>query len=551
MAGAGPRKGAAPATVVFAGVSTEEERSAVTVVVIGYNDASHIADAVRSALAQGPAVAEVVAVDDCSTDGTGDVLESLAAAEPRLRVVRRTENSGGCGTPRNAGIRAATCPYVMFLDSDDVLPPGAVDALLAAARTHAADVSAGLAVRRELPDGRETPWRPELYETAAVVAHPADEPRLADDTLCVNKLYRTEFLREHAIAFPDGRFVYEDFVFTARVLAAGARIALVPDTVYVWHVRRGAKQLSISLDRAGVDNWRSRIEAHRQVVAIHQAAGGTAGNEVLARAARASFLERSVRMYVRELGGRGEEYRREWWRLTREYLGGFEEEDLAAAPAAARTIARVVLAAPGPRDLPRLAALAARPARLLPPYQPEAVWSADLPEVPLDLPADCRSGELPLTVEALLLPGPVHTRLRLRVHDLYGRLAAARPQSVEAVWLDRNTGEPLQTRTAALTALPDGSGWTAGLSVDLTALATGHGLAVRDLRATVCCADCSRITTATQAVRGGSRRTAVPSRRAGALLVQPYATADGALALRLAPGLSGALSVVRRRLGRR
>src|SRR5689334_5840457 len=87
----------------------------VCVVVIGYDDAGHVTDAVRSALAQGPAVREVVAVDDCSTDGSAGLLENLARDEPRLKVVRRTVNSGGCGSPRNDGVDAATAPYVMFL----------------------------------------------------------------------------------------------------------------------------------------------------------------------------------------------------------------------------------------------------------------------------------------------------------------------------------------------------------------------------------------------------------------------------------------------------
>lgn len=71
---------------------------AVSVVVIGHDDAAHVADAVWSALSQGPAVREVVAVDDCSTDGSAELLERLAAAEPRLRVLRLPVNSGGCGT---------------------------------------------------------------------------------------------------------------------------------------------------------------------------------------------------------------------------------------------------------------------------------------------------------------------------------------------------------------------------------------------------------------------------------------------------------------------
>src|SRR5690242_18522799 len=200
----------------------------VGVVVIGYNDRAHVGDAVRSALAQGPSVTEVVAVDDCSTDGSADLLAELAAEDPRLRVVRRDENSGGCGSPRNTGIDAVTAPYVMFLDSDDVLPPGAVDTLLTAAGQARAEVVSGLCVRRELPSGREQPWQESLYTAHTVLARPSQRPRLVHDTLCVNKLYRTDFLREHGIRFPEGRFLYEDIVFTARILAAGPRIALVP-----------------------------------------------------------------------------------------------------------------------------------------------------------------------------------------------------------------------------------------------------------------------------------------------------------------------------------
>ncbi|AOR33964.1 hypothetical protein BFF78_25540 [Streptomyces fodineus] len=127
----------------------------VGVVVIGYNDHTHVGDAVRSALAQGPAVAEVIAVDDCSTDGSADLLDRLAADEPRLRVVRRSVNSGGCGSPRNAGF----------------------DAVLAASTEANAEVASGLCVRRELPSGREQPWQEPLYTTHTVLARPSQHPR--------------------------------------------------------------------------------------------------------------------------------------------------------------------------------------------------------------------------------------------------------------------------------------------------------------------------------------------------------------------------------------
>ncbi|MET9520778.1 glycosyltransferase family 2 protein [Streptomyces coeruleorubidus] len=530
--------------------SPERPLPQVAVVVIGYDDAAHVTDAVRSALAQGPAVREVVAVDDCSTDGSAGLLDRLAASEPRLKVIRRRANSGGCGTPRNTGLDAVTSPYVMFLDSDDVLPPGAVDALLDAATGAHADVAGGLCVRRELPSGREVPWQARLYALHAAVPHPAQRPRLVHDTLCVNKLYRTGFLREHGIRFPEGRFPYEDVVFTARVLAAAPRIALVPDRVYVWHVRRSAERLSISLDRSGVENWRARTEACRQAYEVLLGAG----QKELARVARAKFLDHDLRMYLRELGLRDAAYRRAWWEITRAHLAEYDADDWARDPAApGRLAGRVVLASPEPRDLPRLRELAARPARLYPPYARAAdgtpVWSEDLPQVSLEPLLTRPVPVLPLAVDAELRPRARGARLRLRLHELYGRVAQAGPEAVEVEWRHRDDGDEAVRGTTAL--VPSAGTWSAETTVDLPALAA-HGVGTWDLRLRIRFRDgVSRDVTAHALTGAGLlRRSALPSPRHGVVLVQPYATHSGALALRIAPGARGVLSVARGRLRR-
>ncbi|MEU5954186.1 glycosyltransferase family 2 protein [Streptomyces sp. NPDC047525] len=528
----------------------------VCVVVIGYNDAAHVADAVRSALAQGPAVREVIAVDDGSTDGSGELLAALAQEDPRVKPIRRAANSGGCGTPRNDGIEATTSAYVMFLDSDDVLPPGAVDALLKAAARHDAEVVTGLCVRRELPSGRETPWQPMLYKKPRLIARPELRTRLVHDTLCVNKLYRTDFLRRHALRFPEGRFTYEDFVFTARVLAAGPRIALITDPVYVWNVRRTAAKLSISLDRSGIANWQARMEAHRQSVEILRAApsaSGTAGKR-LARAARAKFIDHSLRMYARELTTRSPEYRQEWWTATRAYLATFDTADLDAAPAPGRVIARVIQASPEPRDLPRLQEVAARPARLSPPYplSPDGVtpvWSPDLPQVTLEHLLVRPIRLLPLAVDAELRPRAHRSRLTLRLHELYGRVADAGPTTVDVELAPRGGEGPSLRRTAAFKPADTegGATWLTEVVLDLGSLGGG----VWDLRLRLHFDDGTARETTARAVAGPGllRRTALPSRR-GLLLAQPYATQAGNLAVRLAPGMRGVAGVARRRLAR-
>ncbi|MER7465162.1 glycosyltransferase family 2 protein [Streptomyces sp. NPDC097981] len=523
----------------------------VSVVVIAYNDAVLVGEAVASALAQGPVVAEVIAVNDASADGTARVLDELAAVHPRLKAVHRTENSGGCGTPRNDGIALATSPYVLFLDSDDVLPPGAVEALVRAAEEHRAPVTVGACVRRELPQYHDVPWMPGLYTAGDVIERPADRPELVRDTLCVNKLYDRSFLDKHAIRFPDGRFIYEDFVFTARVLAAAPRIAVIGDLVYVWHVRRSAAQVSISLDRKDVGNWRSRIEAHRTACRII-----TGSSPELGLACQVKFLEYDLRMYLRELG-KDPEYQAAWWTLTRDYLAGFDEAAIEAAGAHARWIVRLLLAAPAPpADVERLTRFAAEPPRLLPPYATGPgglpVWSEALPVV-LDRLAELPVAELPVSTDA----EPVGAgRLRIRVRDLYGRLAEAGPRTARLRFVPRSGGEPVLDRPVELRPAADGDGWTAELPFRLTGVASAgrrqgrRGMQAWGVQVGVEFADGSSLVTSPRPVDSLLHRRALPSSRYGVLLAQPFRTGGGSLALRLAPGAAGALSLVRNRLHR-
>ncbi|WP_405583452.1 glycosyltransferase family 2 protein [Streptomyces sp. NBC_01092] len=535
----------------------------VGVVVIGHNDAAHVTTAVRSALAQGPVVREVVAVDDCSTDDSAELLARLAVAEPRVRLVRRRVDSGGCGSPRNTGLDRVTSPYVMFLDGTDVLPPGAVDALLTAAAGAGSQVAGGLCVRRELPEGREVPWEATLYAARAVYERPAQRPRLVHDTLCVNKLYRTEFLREHGIRFPEGRFPYEDLVFSARVLAAGPRVALVPDPVYVRHVRHCADRPSTSLDRAGIADWRARMEASRAAYEILLGAG----RKELAREARARFLDHELRMYARELGLHEAPYQRAWWALTRAHLAEYDAPDWEHHPTAPGClVGRVVLASPEPRDLPRIRDLASRPARLLPPYAhaPDGtpVWSAALPQVTLEPLLTRPVRLLPLAVDAELRPRARAALLRLRLHELYGRVAQAGPEALEVEWRCRVTGRTAGPRTTVGLVASAGEGegaarvWAAEVTVRWAAFGAGGAGAPRarawDLRVRVRFRGgaCREVTAQARAGAGLPRRRAVMSARHAVVLVQPYTTHSGALALRVTPGLPRAMSVARDRLRR-
>ncbi len=132
-------------------VQASGELSDVTVVIPAYQRVDFIGRAVLSALSQRPRrPAEVIVVDDGSTDGTGDVAKSLGAT-----VVRQP--NGGEGAARNAGLRAARTGWVALLDSDDEWLPNHLDVVM----PHTPGAVLVASTARGVPSGRRvgSPWR--------------------------------------------------------------------------------------------------------------------------------------------------------------------------------------------------------------------------------------------------------------------------------------------------------------------------------------------------------------------------------------------------------
>src|ERR1700759_4661578 len=91
----------------------------VSAVIPAYNRRNYLSRAINSVLAQTVPVDEIVVVDDGSSDGSADLVESLCG--DRVRVIRQT-NTGVAGA-RHRGVREARGEWIAFLDSDDEWMP--------------------------------------------------------------------------------------------------------------------------------------------------------------------------------------------------------------------------------------------------------------------------------------------------------------------------------------------------------------------------------------------------------------------------------------------
>lgn len=112
----------------------------VSIVVLNYNYARFVADAIESALGQTAEGCEVIVVDNGSTDHS---LEVIARYAERVRLVRQSVNIGQ-GQGYNLGIEAARGEWIVWLDADDMLDPDAIATCLAAADADTAKVQYSL-----------------------------------------------------------------------------------------------------------------------------------------------------------------------------------------------------------------------------------------------------------------------------------------------------------------------------------------------------------------------------------------------------------------------
>lgn len=103
----------------------------LSVIVPFYNVQTYAPDTLKSLQANAREDFEFLLVDDCSTDGTPEILERAEREVPGAVLIRHEQN-GGLATARNTGLDAARGEYLTFLDGDDWLAPGHFAQLLGA-----------------------------------------------------------------------------------------------------------------------------------------------------------------------------------------------------------------------------------------------------------------------------------------------------------------------------------------------------------------------------------------------------------------------------------
>lgn len=216
----------------------------VSVIMPAYNAAATLQGAVISVLSQSHEAWELIIVNDGSRDGTASIMDDLADADARIRVIHAQRNAG-VAAARNAGIAAARGSHIAFLDSDDSWHPAKLRRQL----QHMADTGSAIcyaAYDRMAEDGR-------------LLSHVRPPARVGyAQMLRSNHIGNLTGIYDRRLGDIDFRKVgHEDYVFWLEMVRRAGVATCVPssEALAYYLVRNG----SVSADKWRAAQWQWRI----------------------------------------------------------------------------------------------------------------------------------------------------------------------------------------------------------------------------------------------------------------------------------------------------
>lgn len=217
---------------------------AVSVIIPVYNAEKYLPTCLDSVRRQSVQGIEIICVNDGSTDGSLQILKSYAEKDPRIQVV--SQKNQGVSVARNEGIGAAAGKYILFLDSDDMLEPEALEYTVQQMEEKNLDIfyfdaraifeSAQL--EREKSSYKTYYHRENHYQDVRTGSQLFTE-WIKDGGFRPNgnlQMIRRDFLLQSGVKFIPG-IVQEDNAFTAEVMLHARRVCHENGALYIRRVR--------------------------------------------------------------------------------------------------------------------------------------------------------------------------------------------------------------------------------------------------------------------------------------------------------------------------
>lgn len=232
----------------------------VSVIVPVYNKEKSLERCIESALGQLGDEDELVLVDDGSTDGSARMCREAAGAHENVICI--SQENAGVSAARNAGVSAASGAYLLFLDADDELGPGTVEALVRAFESFGDEVDVVtypiLYVKR---DGSSHGHRRERWFTQTGVYALGEFSQIAQTTM--NIVVRNRGLEN--LFFETGRAMGEDQLYITHSLERTGKIGFCAEALYLYSRDGSGNSYALNSPLFTFEEYLGLVECYLQI----------------------------------------------------------------------------------------------------------------------------------------------------------------------------------------------------------------------------------------------------------------------------------------------
>lgn len=220
------------------------DKNKVSIIIPVYNAEDYLARCLDSILNQDMTSFEVILVDDGSTDASPLICDRYSETDPRFRTIHKP--NGGVSSARNAGLNLAKGEYVMFVDSDDALNEGALEAMLSGADGEDLIVGGFVEYLDQIPHRNVQPDITRSYSSESLSEFFEDNIRRNCEMLDAPwaKMFRRKAVAD--LRFNEALSYAEDKLFVFQFLSKCKSVRTVTARTYLYYLRPG----SLGSDRA-------------------------------------------------------------------------------------------------------------------------------------------------------------------------------------------------------------------------------------------------------------------------------------------------------------
>jgi len=217
---------------------TETKVAQVSVIMPVYNCLKVIPKAFASLQEQTVSDLEILIIDDQSTDGTYELLQSMSEGDPRIKLFRTPRNLGS-SLAKNITLNKVTGEWITLLDADDWYEPDRIEILLNAAKKWKADLVIDNlqifdhAINKVVAHTNYGSSQETVKLTTEDIFR-GDNPLIRDSIGYSRPMICSEFLRKHNIKYWGKYRNNEDFIFLTEIIISGARAFIIPQANYIY-----------------------------------------------------------------------------------------------------------------------------------------------------------------------------------------------------------------------------------------------------------------------------------------------------------------------------